>query len=222
MDVVSCANEFAPTKGVQGSQGNRRQRVRESCLMEAMEALTKRVSGSVLIDPAPDELELHSILSAAIRAPDHGRLRPWRFTVVKGAARQRLSDLMTKAYRRRYPDATPAQIEKEKSKAFRAPMILVVAAKVDPQSKIPAIEQVLSAGAAAQNVMVAAFALGFGCAWKTGEAAYDPEIKAAFGLAPADAIVGFLYLGSNQKPPAPLEPLDLSAHVVEWRDEEST
>ena len=68
----------------------------------------------------------------------------------------------------------------------------------------------------------AAYALGFGCAWKTGEAAYDPEIKAAFGLAPTDAIVGFLYLGSNQNPPAPLEPLDLSAHVVEWRDEEST
>ena len=88
------------------------------------------------------------------------------------------------------------------------------------RSQIPAIEQILSAGAAAQNVMVAAFALGFGCAWKTGEAAYYPEIKAAFGLAATDAIVGFLYLGSNQKPPAPLEPLDLSAHVVEWRDEE--
>ena len=189
--------------------------------MEAMEALTKRVSGSVLIDPAPDELELHSILSAAIRAPDHGRLRPWRFTVVKGAARQRLSDLMTKAYRRRYPNATPAQIEKEKSKAFRAPMVLVVAAKVDPQSKIPAIEQILSAGAAAQNIMVAAFALGYGCAWKTGDAAYDAEVKAAFGLEPTDAIVGFLYLGSNASPPPPAAPPDPSAHVVEWPDQAS-
>jgi len=190
--------------------------------MEAIDALTKRVSGGVLVGPAPDELELHSILSAAVRAPDHGRLRPWRLIVLRGAARQRLGMLMGQVYRGRHPDATPAQIEKETNKPLRAPLIVVVAAKVNEQSHIPAIEQILSAGAAAQNVMVAAYALGFGCAWKTGEAAYDPEIKAAFGLAPTDAIVGFLYLGSNQNPPAPLEPLDLSAHVVEWRDEEST
>src|SRR5438132_1516123 len=189
--------------------------------MEAMEALTKRVSGSVLIDPAPDELELHSILSAAIRAPDHGRLRPWRFTVVKGAARQRLGELMAAAYKRRHPDATPAQIDKERSKPLRAPLLLVVAAKVDEHSNIPAIEQILSAGAAAQNIMVAAFALGFGCAWKTGDAAYDAEIKASFDLSPTDAIVGFLYLGTNRHPPAPPEPVDVSAHVVEWPDEES-
>jgi nitroreductase len=189
--------------------------------MEAIEALTTRVSGSALVDPAPDELALHTILSAAIRAPDHGRLRPWRFTVVRGAARQQLGELMAAAYQRRHPDATPAQIEKERSKSLRAPLILVVAAKVDPQSHIPAIEQVLSAGAAAQNVMVAAFALGFGCAWKTGEAAYDPEIKSAFGLAPTDAIVGFLYLGSNASPPAPSAPLDPSDHMVEWPDQAS-
>ena len=189
--------------------------------MEAIEALTTRVSGSALVDPAPDALELHTILSAALRAPDHGRLRPWRFTVLKGAARKRLGELMGKAYQRRHPDATPAQIEKEKSKPLRAPMILVVAAKVDEHANIPAIEQVLATGAAAQNVMVAAFALGYGCAWKTGDAAYDPDIKAAFGLAPADAIVGFLYLGSNSSPPAPAVPLDPNEHVVEWPDQAS-
>ena len=189
--------------------------------MEAIEALTTRVSGSVLVDPGPDELELHSILSAAIRAPDHGRLRPWRFTIVRGAARERLGALMGKTFKRRHPDATTAQIEKEKNKPLRAPLILVVAAKVDEQSPIPAIEQVLSAGAAAENVMVAAFALGIGCAWKTGDAAYDPEIKSAFNLAPTDAIVGFLYLGSNATPPAPPALLDLSAHVVEWPDRAS-
>jgi nitroreductase len=189
--------------------------------MEAIEALTTRVSGAMLVEPAPDELELHSILSAALRAPDHGRLRPWRFTVVRGAARHRLGDLMAIALKRRHPDATPAQIEKEKNRPLRAPLILVVAAKVDEHCHIPAIEQVLSAAAAAENVMVAAFALGFGCAWKTGEAAYDPEIKSAFDLAPTDAIVGFLYLGSNSSPPALPAPLDLSDHVVEWPDRAS-
>jgi nitroreductase len=189
--------------------------------MEAIEALTTRVSGAALVEPAPDELELHTLLSAALRAPDHGRLRPWRFTVVRGAARQRLGELMAEALRRRHPDATPAQLEKERNRPLRAPLILVVAAKVDERSHIPAIEQVLSAAAAAQNVMVAAFALGFGCAWKTGEAAYDPEIKSAFDLAPADAIVGFLYLGCNASPPVPPPPLDPSDHVVEWQDRAS-
>jgi nitroreductase len=187
--------------------------------MEAIAALTMRVSGNVLVEPAPDDVALASILRAATRAPDHGKLRPWRFMIVRGAARQRLGALMATALVRRHPDATPAQIEKERSKPLRAPMILVVAAKVDAQSRIPAIEQILSAGAAAENVMVAAFALGFGCAWKTGDAAYDAGIKAAFDLAPGDAIVGFLYLGTNANPPAPPVPVDLDAHVVEWRDQ---
>jgi nitroreductase len=189
--------------------------------MEAIDALTNRVSSGALVDPAPDELELHSMLSAAVRAPDHGRLRPWRFIVLKGASRNRLGRLMGEAYRRRYPDATPAQIEKETSKPLRAPLVVVVAAKVNQESRIPAIEQILSAGAAAENVMVAAFALGYGCAWKTGDAAYDPEIKSAFDLKPDDAIVGFLYLGTNRDPVMPPEPIDPYDHVIRWPDDDS-
>jgi len=190
-------------------------------MMEAIAALTTRVSGSVLIEPGPDEAALQTLLRAATRAPDHGKLRPWRFTIIRGAARQRFGALMAEALTRRHPGATAAQIEKERSKPLRAPIILVVGAKVDEQSRIPAIEQVLSSAAAAENVMVAAFALGFGCAWKTGEAAYDARIKAALDLAPHDAIVGFLYLGSNANPPALPVPVDLAAHVVEWTDQAS-
>lgn len=188
-------------------------------MMDAIDALTHRVSGSDLVEPAPDELELHSILSAAARAPDHGRLRPWRFTVMRGDARKRLGLLLAHAYQRRHPDATPVQIEKEASRPLRAPLVVAVGAKVDHACNIPAIEQILSAGAAAQNIMVAAFALGFGCAWKTGEAAYDPDIKAAFGLDPTDTIVGFLYLGTNKSAPPPAKPVDLSNHVVEWPED---
>jgi nitroreductase len=153
-----------------------------------------------------------------VRAPDHGRLRPWRFTVLRGDARNRLGALLAQAYRRRHPDATPAQTEKETNRPLRAPLVVVVGAKVNSACHIPPIEQVLSAGAAAENIMVAAFALGYGCAWKTGEAAYDPEIKAAFGLEPDDAIVGFLYLGTNSKKPPPSAPVELTDHVVEWPD----
>lgn len=189
--------------------------------MEALDALTQRVSGSGLVEPAPDELELHTILSAAARAPDHGRLRPWRFIVVRGAARARLGRSMAEAYRKRWPEATPAQLEKEAGKPLRAPLVVVVAAKVDERSHIPAIEQVLSAGAAAENIMLAAYAMGYGCAWKTGDAAYDPAIKAVFDLAPSDAIVGFLYLGTNSGTISSPEPFDLSAHVVEWPDSDA-
>jgi nitroreductase len=99
---------------------------------------------------------------------------------------------------------------------LRAPLILAVAAKVDTQNKIPPIEQVLSAGAAAQNVMLAAFALGYGCAWKTGDAAYDPAVKAAFGLSPEDAIVGYMYLGTNAKPLPPPPATDPRQYTTEW------
>ena len=189
--------------------------------MEALDALTQRVSGSALVEPAPDELELHTILSAAARAPDHGRLRPWRFIVLRGAARQRLGRLMAEAYRQRWPEATPVQLEKEAGKPLRAPLVVVVAAKVNEQSHIPPIEQILSAGAAAENIMLAAYAMGYGCAWKTGDAAYDPAIKAAFDLAPSDAIVGFLYLGTNSGTISLPEPLDLASHVIEWPDSEA-
>ncbi len=184
--------------------------------MNALDALTNRVSGRTLVEPAPDELELHSLLSAAVRAPDHGRLRPWRFTVIRGDGLKQFGQIMADAYLKRNPDATQVQLEKERAKPRRAPLIVVVAAKVNQQSPIPAIEQVLAVAAAAQNIMVAAFALGFGCAWKTGGAAYADEVKAAFGLAPSDAIVGFMYLGSNESAPLAPPPLNLDDYVNEF------
>lgn len=185
--------------------------------MDAIEALTRRVSAGPLADPAPTDAELATLLAAATRAPDHGRLRPWRFLVVRGDARLALGERLVAAQRRRDPQTPEAQLERERAKPLRAPLILVVAARIDHAHKIPAIEQVLSAGAAAQNVMLAAFALGYGCAWKTGEPAYDDDIKAAFGLAPGDAIVGFLYLGTNAKPLLPPPALDAAQFVSEWK-----
>ena len=184
--------------------------------MDAIAALTQRVSAGPLVDPAPTDADLATIFAAATRAPDHGRLRPWRFFVIRGEARRKLGERLVALARRKDPAIPEAQLERERAKPLRAPLIVVVAAVVDPAHKIPAIEQVLSAGAAAQNVMLAAFALGYGCAWKTGDPAYDDEIKAAFGLAPKDAIVGFLYLGTNAKPPLPPPEMDPAQFASEW------
>lgn len=164
--------------------------------MDALEALLTRRSPGRLTDPAPDDAALKTMLDAAMRAPDHGRLRPWRFIVLRGEARARLGDLMAEAMRRREPEMPAPALEKERAKPLRAPLIVVVAASLVEGHKIPAVEQLLAAGAAAQNLQLAAHALGFGTVWRTGAPAYDPYVKQSLGLDAADAIIGFMYLGT--------------------------
>lgn len=180
--------------------------------MHVIDALLERRSAKTLTDPAPDGSALELLLECASRAPDHGRLRPWRFIVIRGAARERLGELMAGQLRRKLPAASPEALQRERQKALRAPLIIVVAAVCNPAARIPAIEQILAAGAAAQNLMLAAPALGFGAMWKTGDPAYDDTVKAELGLQAADAIVGFIYLGT-----APADAVPPPARA-EWRD----
>ena len=179
--------------------------------MQAIDLLLTRRSARALTEPAPDEGALALIFSSAVRAPDHGRLRPWRFITVRGAARGRLGELLAGHLRRLQPQASAETLERERLKAFRAPLIVVVTAHCNPAVKIPVIEQMLSAATAAHAMMLAAVALGFNAMWKTGGAAYDASVKAALGLEPADAIVGFLYLGTEP-------PERAAAPRGEWRD----
>jgi len=184
--------------------------------MQAIEALLRRYSPRALKEPAPDEAALGLILESATRAADHGRLRPWRFIVIRGDDRARFGDLLVEHLRRVKPSITDEALERERQKAFRAPMLIAVAAIVSPDAKIPAIEQVLSAGAAAQNMLHAALALGFNGVWKTGGAAYDEQVKAALGLEPKDAIVGFLYMGTDEAGPGSLPRPDWRQFVQYW------
>lgn len=180
--------------------------------MNTIDTLLERRSAKTLTDPAPDDGALDLLLACAARAPDHGRLRPWRFIVIRGAARAGLGELMAGQLRRKLPAAGAEALQRERQKALRAPLILAVAAVCDPAARIPAIEQILAAGAAAQNIMLAAPALGFGAMWKTGDAAYDDTVKAALGLDARDAIVGFLYLGT-----APADAVPPPARA-DWQD----
>lgn len=183
--------------------------------MQAIDALLKRRSAKALTDPAPDEGALALLLECAARAPDHGRLRPWRFIVIRGAARARLGELMADQLRRTQPAASAEALQRERQKAFRAPLIVVVAAVCTALAKVPAIEQIIAAGAAAQNMLLAATALGFGAMWKTGDAAYDDTVKVALGLEAKDSIVGFLYLGT-----APADAVPPPARA-QWQDKVS-
>ncbi len=165
--------------------------------MDILTAIERRYSASRLDAPAPDAGQLTRILEAAAHAPDHGRLAPWRFVVIENDRRKLLGDAMAQLVKRDKPDADESRLEAERKKAFRAPMIVAVAARVRKGHKVPEIEQLLATGAAVQNMILAANALGFGAMWKTGAAAYDNEIKAAIGLEPDDHIVAYLYLGTH-------------------------
>ena len=184
--------------------------------MDALEALTTRASPLSLTDPAPDRAALDAMLRAAVRAPDHGRLHPWRFVVISGDARSRLGDVLAAALKAREPNAPEAAITKERAKPLRAPLIVVVAARLREHKNVPAVEQIIAAGAAAQNILVAAHALGYGGFWRTGPAAYDSDVKAALGLEAPDSIVGFLYLGTPAVAAPPVTPPDLGEFVTEW------
>ena len=163
--------------------------------MDALQALLSRVSAARLAPDEPDPLTIEHILAAGLRAADHGRLRPWKFLVVRGEARHRLGELLADGLKSRNPDAGTEMVEAERNKPLRAPVIVIVMAVIRDNPNIPDIEQIVSAGAAAQNMLVASHALGLGGFWRTGAAAYDPVVKKALGASEKDVIVGFLYLG---------------------------
>lgn len=181
--------------------------------MELLEAIQTRVSAAKLVAPGPTREHIEQIVAAGVRAPDHGRLRPWRFVVLEGEARAKLGDAMAQLLRSKLPDAAPEQLEKERSKPMRAPTIIAVAATIT-KGKIPEIEQVVAVGAAVQNMFLAANALGYGAMWKTGGAAYDASVKALLGLAPEDHIVALLYLGKSAAN-GPLIPVPTDG-IVRW------
>jgi nitroreductase len=174
------------------------------------------VSVKSLGEPGPDGAQLRMIFEAAVRAPDHGKLRPWRFYVIRGDARERLSELFVAGVKRREPGASEAQIEKEREKPLRAPLTIAVVAKTIAGHKIPEIEQILSTGAAAMNILNAIHSLGFAARWVTGANCYDPIFRQAFGLDSADQLIGFIHVGTPTEKNVPPERPDPAEFVIEW------
>lgn len=164
--------------------------------MDALQALQQRVSCSKLTAPGPTPQQLEQLIRAAIRVPDHARLRPWRFLLIEGDGLDKLGELLVKVQLAQDPDATPQALQKARDKPRRAPAIIVVIASTQTHPKVPEIEQLISAGAAANNIVTAAFALGLGAMWRTGNAAYHPVIKQGLRLEANERVIGFIYLGT--------------------------
>lgn len=184
--------------------------------MDALDLMLGRESALKLEPPGPSAGDLEQIFASAVRVPDHGRLRPWHFVVIAPDQRARFGEVMADSLRRRDPTAAEPELQRERDKAFRAPTIVVVAAKVRRGHKIPEVEQLASAAAAAQTIMLAAPALGYGAVWKTGAPAYDPGVKAALGLGGGDDIIGFLYLGTRAGGSSPIPRPEAREFVTAW------
>jgi len=165
--------------------------------MEAIELLRTRYSASKLGAPAPSAEAVEAMLEAAARAPDHGRLQPWRLILIEGDARRSFGEILAESLTRRNPLAAEQVLAREREKALRAPLIIVVATRCDRSGKIPVVEQIVSAGCAAHGLMLAAFAQGLGAFWRTGEAAYDEAVKGALGVGSDDLIIGFIFVGTD-------------------------
>jgi len=165
-------------------------------MMDALSALHGRVSCPRLIEPAPKGETLRNIQKAAFRAADPARMRPWRFLMLEGDSKNKLGELFIKAASSKSEELTDKQKQRIASKPLRAPMIMIVIASLKQNPKVPDIEQIISAGAAAQNMITAAYAQGVGAIWRTGDIAYDQIVMDGLGLSENEQIVGFLYLGT--------------------------
>jgi nitroreductase len=154
-----------------------------------------------LTGPAPSVAEIETLLTIASRVPDHGKLTPWRFILFEDRGREAIGEEIAQAFKADRPDATADQIEFERGRLARAPLVIAVVSRAAPHVKIPEWEQVLSAGAAAMNLVTAAHALGYAANWITEWYAYDPRVMKAMGLAPHERIAGFVHIGKATRPP---------------------
>ncbi len=184
--------------------------------MSALDQLLDRVSISSLQEPAPSGALLDRILETALRAPDHGRLAPWRFVLIRGPARAALAEVVAQALQARDPAAPTALIDKQKAKFLRAPLIIALGAHVRPAHKIPEVEQLMSVAAATMNLLNALHGEGFGAIWVTGANSYDRQVQAALGITAPDTLAGFLFVGTPAQPALPVRRPRLDEHVREW------
>ena len=164
--------------------------------MDIQTAILGRVSCPRLDAPGPSAEQLQQLLTAAVRAPDHGLLRPWRFIVVEGDQRARLGEMLAQCCQQDQPDLNEAQLEKLRQAPLRAPTMLIVVAEISAPHKVSAIDQIMACAAAVQNLLLSAHAIGVGAMWRTGAPALSPTLKTRLGFRPEDEIVGFIYLGT--------------------------
>lgn len=169
-------------------------------------------------EPAPDPATLTALLEAAIRVPDHGKLVPFRLITLRGEHKRRFGERLSARAIARNPELSEAKREKERLRYTFAPLVIIVVSRIDPTSSVPPLEQQLSAGCVAYNLLLGAEALGFGAQWLTGWAAYDTEVASLLGLAQHEQVIGFVHLGTVQMEVPDRERPALADLLSDWSD----
>jgi nitroreductase len=184
----------------------------------AIDLLLGRSSAAQLVEPAPTAAEVETMLQASVTAPDHGRIRPWRFVVMRGQGRARLGTLMADALRASNAGVSESEMERERAKPLRAPLVISLAAQPNLAHKVPGIEQVFAATAAGAQLMLAANALGYGAAWRTGGAAHNVLVRRGLGLTDDASIIGFFYIGTEAPGGLRLPRAAITSVVKYWEE----
>ena len=186
---------------------------------ETLEYLLSRrsVMAQLLSDPAPSDAELRTILQAAARVPDHGKLSPWYFIVFKGDQRAVIGDKIKQIYVADNPDAGDAHIDIEATRFTRAPLVVGVVSRVR-MGKPPMWEQLLSSGAVCMNLVMAANASGYGAQWLSEWYSYDNRFKEYLGLDARDHISGFIHIGTAEDTPDDRPRPNLDDIVTNWEE----
>lgn len=180
---------------------------------------------SELAEPGPSQADIETMLRAAIRVPDHGRLAPWRFILYRGEAREKIGDMLANLAEQREGPLPQGRLEQERKRLSRAPLVIGVVSVPREHPRIPAWELFLSGGAAAMNLCHAANALGYGATWITNWYSDDAEGRRILGLAPQERMVGLVHIGTHPggtpERPRP-EPADVTSdYSGPWEAQES-
>ena len=185
---------------------------------ETIELLRLRRStpADFLGEPGPDPQTLDSILEIAARVPDHRRVTPFRSILFEGEARKRFGELLERRHAENEPDAGETRQNYERDRFLRAPVVIAVISSVNADHKTPEWEQVLTAGAVCQNMLLAASAYGFAAQWITEWYAYDEQVLAALGLGENERVAAYMYIGTAKEDPKERARPDLNAIVSRY------
>ncbi|TBW34623.1 nitroreductase [Siculibacillus lacustris] len=176
----------------------------------------RTVSHVQLAEPGPSDAEIRRIVTVAARVPDHGKLAPWRFVLYRGEARAALDARLAPLYAARFPDTPAAKAAIETTRFSAVPLTVGVISKPTAHFKVPEWEQVLSAGAATLNLMLAAHALGYSAQWLTGWCCYDDEAAAILGARPGERFAGLVAIGTPTVPPVDRPRPSLDDILSDW------
>lgn len=168
--------------------------------------------------PGPDAETLKDILTIAARVPDHRRVAPFRFIVFEGEARAKFGEVLKEAFVETNPDASEDKIAYEQNRFQRAPVVIALISSVNKDHRTPEWEQVLTAGAVGQNLLLASCAYGFAAQWLTEWYAFDERIEKALSLTADEKIAGFIYIGTATQMPKERGRPDMNALISHYED----